>query len=102
MARAGPIIFTELRSYLHPPPSPLTGGHNPGPIYQELRSYLQHEWVRKAEEEGETHPKVWEAAHGGARPDFTVKTTAKGKRYNVLRITLGRQAPLDGLVPLDP
>lgn len=61
-------------------PSLAGSSHGPGPIFQELRSYLQHEWVRKAEEECETHSKAWEAAHGGARPDFNAKAEAQGKR----------------------
>ncbi len=56
-----------------------SGGHSPGPIFKQLCSYLQHEWMRQLGEEGDTRPKEWEQENNGEMPNFSAKT-AKGKR----------------------
>lgn len=49
-----------------------------GEIFSELRSYLQHEWVRLAKDDvdGDTRPKAWERSHGGHKPDFLANATS--------------------------
>ena len=72
-----PLLFASIPDARAPTP----GAHNPGKIFSELRSYLQHEWVRLATDaDGETRPKAWETTHGGERPNFLASANKNARR----------------------